>query len=152
MKTIEKISENKNYSAVNIGKLQDIEKYSLIHPKLKTEITGKLFLKDSILSTGTEISFTSIRPKSEIGYFHIHNKNEEIFIILKGFGYYQVDEDCFPIEEGSVIRVSPEGVRSICNSSNEKMVYICIQAKEDSLEEYTSEDGKRVAVTPKWNI
>ncbi len=152
MKSIEKISENNNYTAVNIGKLQDIEKYSLIHPKLKTEIKGKLFLKDSIQSTGAEISFTSIQPKSETGYFHIHNKNEEIFIILKGAGYYQVDEDCFPIQEGSIIRVAPAGQRSLCNTSNENMVYICIQTKENSLEEYTTEDGKRVTNTAIWEL
>lgn len=150
MKKVQSISENKNYSAVNVGKLQDIGLHSLIHPKLGTEVKGKVFLKESTRSTGTEISFTIIPPKSELGYFHIHTKDEETYIILKGFGYYQVDEDCFPIEEGSVIRVAPEGVRGLCNTSDEDMVYICIQSKENSLKEYTTDDGKRVSVTPKW--
>jgi mannose-6-phosphate isomerase-like protein (cupin superfamily) len=152
MKKVEMISENKNYTAVNVGRLENIENYSLIHPKLKTEIKGKVFLKDPTKSTGTEISFTKIPPKSELGYFHIHFKDEEIYIILKGSGYYQVDDDCFPIQEGSVIRVSPEGVRSLCNTSEEDMIYICIQAKENSLEEYTTDDGKRIACSPKWEI
>jgi mannose-6-phosphate isomerase-like protein (cupin superfamily) len=152
MKKIELISENKNYTAVNVGRLDDIGKYSLIHPKLRTEIKGKVFLKDPTQSTGTEISFTIIPPKSELGYFHIHNKVEETYIILKGSGYYQVDDDCFPIQEGSVIRVAPEGVRSLCNTSDENMMYICIQAKQNSLEEYTTEDGKRIAFTSKWEI
>jgi len=30
------------------------------------------------------------------------------------------------------------------------MVYIVIQAKENSLEEYTTEDGKRVDYTVQW--
>jgi mannose-6-phosphate isomerase-like protein (cupin superfamily) len=152
MKKVEVISENKNHTAINIGKLEDIDKYSLIHPKLKNEIKGKLFLKQPTKMTGTEISFTTIPPKSELGYFHIHSKDEETYIILKGSGYYQVDNDCFPIQEGSVIRVAPEGVRGLCNTSDESMVYICIQSKENSLEEHTTEDGKRVAITPKWNI
>lgn len=108
MKKVEMISENKNYTAVNIGRLQDVETYSLIHPKLRTEIKGKVFLKNPTKSTGTEISFTTIPPKSELGYFHIHKKDEETYIILKGSGFYQVDEDCFPIQEGSVIRVAPD--------------------------------------------
>lgn len=152
MKKVEVISENKNYTAINIGKLQDVEAYSLIHPKLGTEIKGKLFLKEPTKTTGTEISFTTIPPKSELGYFHIHTKDEETYIILKGSGYYQVDDDCFPIQEGSVIRVAPEGVRGLCNTSDENMVYICIQSKENSLEEYTTQDGKRVGSTPKWKI
>nr|WP_321354867.1 cupin domain-containing protein [uncultured Draconibacterium sp.] len=152
MKKVELISESKNYTAVNVGSLEDIEKHSLIHPKLKTEIKGKVFLKAPSKSTGTEISYTTIPPKSELGYFHIHYKDEETYIILKGSGYYQVDDDCFPIQEGSVIRVSPDGVRSLCNTSDENMVYICIQSKENSLEEYTTDDGKRIAMTPKWEI
>ncbi|HLP05780.1 MAG TPA: cupin domain-containing protein [Paludibacter sp.] len=152
MKTPEKISGNQNYTAVNVGNLEGIKNYSLIHPKLGTAIKGKVFLKDSTQATGTEISFTTIPPKSELGYFHIHNKDEETYIILQGSGFYQVDDDCFPIQAGSVIRVAPGGVRSLCNTSETEMVYICIQAKENSLEEYTTDDGKRVAVTPKWKM
>lgn len=85
-------------------------------------------------------------------YFHIHNKDEETYIVIKGSGYFQVDDDCFPIKEGSVIRVAPAGVRGLCNSSDEEMVYMCIQSKENSLEEFGSEDGQRVSATPKWNL
>lgn len=150
MKKLEVISENRNYTAVNVGSLQDVGAYSMIHPKLKHEIKGKVFLKDTTKSTGTEISFTTIPPKSELGYFHLHFKDEETYIILKGSGFYQVDDDCFPIQEGSVIRVAPEGVRSLCNTSEEPMIYICIQSKQNSLEEHTTDDGKRVPIAPKW--
>jgi mannose-6-phosphate isomerase-like protein (cupin superfamily) len=152
MRKVEKISENKNYTAINIGSLKEINTYSLIHPKLGTEIKGKVFMKEPTNATGTEISFTVIPPKSELGYFHFHYKDEETYIILRGSGWYQVDKDCFPVKEGSVIRVAPGGVRSLCNTSEDEMVYICIQAKENSLEEYTTDDGKRVAFSPKWKI
>jgi len=150
MKKVEKISENENYTAINIGSLEQIKEYSLIHPRTQKEVKGKLFLKEPTASTGTEISFTSVPPKTGLGYFHFHNKDEETYIILKGSGYYQVDDDNFPVREGSIIRVAPKGIRSLCNTSEEEMVYICIQAKENSLEEYTSDDGKRVEKTPKW--
>ncbi|RIJ46407.1 cupin domain-containing protein [Maribellus luteus] len=150
MKKVEKIAENQNYTAVNVGSWEDIKDHSLIHAKLGTEIKGKVFVKDPTRASGTEISFTSLPPKSELGYFHIHYKDEETYIILKGSGFYQVDDDCFPIQAGSVIRVAPAGVRSLCNTSDEEMVYICIQAKESSLEEYTTKDGERVPFTPKW--
>jgi mannose-6-phosphate isomerase-like protein (cupin superfamily) len=150
MKKIEKIAENKNYSAINIGSLEDIKDYSLIHPKTGKEVKGKLFLKGLTNATGTEISFTTVPPKTALGYFHIHNKDEETYIILAGSGFYQVDDDCFPIKAGSVIRVAPEGVRSLCNASEEDMVYICIQSKKDSLEEYSSNDGQRLDHVAKW--
>jgi mannose-6-phosphate isomerase-like protein (cupin superfamily) len=149
MKQTEKIAENKNYTAINIGSLEDVKSYSLIHPKTGKEVKGKVFLKEPTKSTGTEISFTTIPPKSELGYFHIHYKDEETYIIIKGSGYYQVDNDCFPIRTGSVIRIAPEGVRSLCNTSDEDMVYICVQAKKNSLEEYSTDDGKRIEYNSK---
>jgi len=150
MKQIEKLSENTHYSAVNLGKLNDLMDYSLIHPVSKRLIEGKVFLKEVTKATGTEISFNSLPPHSEQPYFHIHRKNEETYIIIKGFGFYQVDEDCFSIEEGSVIRVAPQGKRGISNSSDEAMIYMVIQSKENSLEEHTSADGERLPVEPKW--
>ncbi|MCU4163524.1 cupin domain-containing protein [Carboxylicivirga caseinilyticus] len=152
MKKAEIISDGKNHTAIDLGELEDIKSYSLIHPKLRTEIKAKVFVNKHTGATSTEISFTTLPPKSELGYFHIHNKDEEIYIIIKGVGYYQVDEECFPIKEGSVIRVAPEGVRSLCNTSDEDMIYICVQAKEHSLEEHTTDDGRRVASTPKWDL
>ena len=150
MKKLEKLSENVHYSAVNMGCLNDLKDYALIHPVNKRLIEGKVFLKDTTNATGTEISFNSLPPQSEQPYFHIHRKNEETYIIIKGFGFFQVDEDCFNIKEGSVIRVAPQGKRGIRNSSDEAMIYMVIQSKENSLEEHTTADGERVPVEPKW--
>ena len=150
MKEIEKLSKNAFYTAVNLGDLDDIMDYSLVHPVNKRLIEGKVFLKDPTNATGTEISFNSLAPHSEQPYFHIHRKNEETYIIIKGFGFFQVDEDCFEIKEGSVIRVAPQGKRGISNSSDETMIYMCVQSKENSLEEYTTKDGERIPYEPKW--
>ena len=150
MKQIEKLSENENYTAVNLGSLDELMDYSLIHPVRNTLIEGKVFLKDATDATGTEISFNMLLPHSEQPYFHIHRKNEETYFILKGSGFYQVDDDCFKINEGSIIRVAPQGKRGICNSSDETMIYMVVQSKENSLEEHTTADGERIPVVPKW--
>ena len=150
MKKIQKLSENDNYNAINLGNLNELMNYSLIHPVNKQEIEGKVFLKDDTKSSGSEISFNSLPAKSEQPYFHIHRKNEETYIIIKGFGFFQVDDDCFEIEEGSVIRVAPNGKRGISNSSDDTMIYMVVQSKENSLEEYTTGDGERVTFNPKW--
>ena len=150
MKQIEKLSENSSYTAINLGNLEELMSYSLIHPVNKRLIEGKVFLKDPTQATGTEISFNSLPPKSEQPYFHIHFKNEETYLILKGYGFFQVDEDCFNIKEGSVIRVAPQGKRGICNSSDETMIYMVVQSKQNSLEEYTTADRERTPFEPKW--
>ena len=84
MKNVEQITEGKGYTAINMGPLNHIGEYSIIHPKLNTEIFGKLFLKDLIGATGTEISFNVLPPHTEVPYFHRHTDNEETYIILKG--------------------------------------------------------------------
>ncbi|MDR2036328.1 MAG: cupin domain-containing protein [Bacteroidales bacterium] len=151
MKKPELISENKYHTAVNIGKLDGITDYSMIHPKSGKEIKGKVFLKDVTKATGTEISFQILPPRTELPYFHTHRKNEETYLILKGSGKFQVNDDCFPITEGSIIRIAPQGKRGLYNSSDEPMMYMVIQSKENSLEEYSSDDGERMTVETKWN-
>lgn len=150
MKQIEKLSENDHFTAINLGNLDDLMNYSLIHPVNKSLIEGKVFLKDATDATGTEISFNSLAPHAAQPYFHIHRKNEETYIIIKGFGFFQVDEECFEIKEGSVIRVAPQGNRGISNASDEIMIYMVVQSKENSLEEHTTADGERRPFEPKW--
>lgn len=150
MKQIEKLSENVHFTAINLGNLDDLMNYSLIHPVNKNIIEGKVFLKEATHATGTEISFNSLAPHAAQPYFHIHRKNEETYIIIKGFGFFQVDEECFEIKEGSVIRVAPHGNRGISNASDEIMIYMVVQSKENSLEEHTTADGERRPFEPKW--
>ena len=150
MKTIKEISKNSNYTAVNIGKLNNLDVYSLIHPKNGQEVRGKVFLKEVTKATGTEISVQTLPAKTELPYFHIHEQNEETYIVLKGFGFFQVDNDCFPVEEGSVVRIAPSAKRGFCNTSDEPMVLIVIQSRQNSLEQYSADDGERVKVGPKW--
>lgn len=150
MKNIEQTTKGEGYVAINIGRLDKVREYSLIHPKLKTEIFGKLFLKDVTEATGTEISFNTLPPHTEVPYFHRHTDNEETYIILKGSGDFQIEDDCFPVCEGSVIRVAPMLSRGMRNSSNEQMIYMVIQSKEHSLGNYSTEDGIRTEWNPKW--
>ncbi len=150
MKNIKKIKENENYTAVDLGDLDKLMEYSLIHKVNKQKIEGKVFIKEATNATGTEISFNSLAAKTQQPYFHIHYKNEETYIILKGYGFFQVDGEYFKIKEGSVIRVAPAGVRGIRNDSDETMIYMVVQSKENSLEEYTTDDGERVTFDPKW--
>jgi len=48
MKEIEKLSESKNYTAVNLGDLDNLMEYSLIHKVNKNKIEGKVFLKEAM--------------------------------------------------------------------------------------------------------
>ena len=144
MKKVKKIAEGESFSAVDIGSLESLREHSIIHKKSGAEITGKVFIKDIVGATGSEVSFNILKAYTDLPYLHFHRKNEEIYIILKGSGEFQVDNNSFPISEGSVIRIAPKGVRGLRNTSAIDMTYIVIQAKDNSMEEYSSDDGERL--------
>ena len=145
------LSEGIGYTAVNVGTFDKLFEHALIHPKTQETIEGKVFLRDSTKATGSEISINAIPPKREVPYFHSHRENEETYIILKGFGDFQVGDDCFPISEGSAIRVATGVSRGLRNGSDEQMTYMVIQSKEKSLGNYSVGDGYHTEFNPKWD-
>ena len=103
---------------------------------------GKQFVKDATGATSCEISFGTLPTGAAVPFFHSHKANEENYIILSGAGRFQVNDDVFDVAEGSVIRVSTNCDRNLKCTSAEPMTYICIQAKENSLEGYTMTDAE----------
>ncbi|MDE6702286.1 MAG: cupin domain-containing protein [Muribaculaceae bacterium] len=118
------------------------EKFSHVNAGLLHGFEGKQFVKDATGATSCEISFGSLPTGAAVPFFHSHKENEENYIILSGAGKFQVNDDVFDITEGSIIRVSTNCDRNLKCTSAEPMVYICIQAKEDSLGGYTMTDAE----------
>ena len=137
MKQIEKISTGKNYAAVNVGKMNEIIEHELpMGPDVT--IKGKVFAGQAVGATGSELSFQTLVPGQDSGFLHTHKTHEELYIILKGKGHYQVDGEVFPVSEGAIIRVSPEGKRALKNTGNENLTMLCIQYKANSFTEADS--------------
>ena len=67
-------------------------------------------------ATGSEFSFQVMVPGQETGFLHTHKNHEELYFFLSGKGEFQVDGKVFPVQEGSVVRVAPDGKRSVRNS------------------------------------
>lgn len=140
MNSTKQIAESKNFTAIDFGKLDLVLESA----------NGKIFLKDATKATGTEVSISVLPPKTDLPIFHSHKQNEETYIILKGEGKFQVDDQCFDISEGSVIRLAPAGLRGMTNTSEQQMIYIVIQSKENSIQQWTSQDGVIQDATPLW--
>ncbi|MDE6038157.1 MAG: cupin domain-containing protein [Duncaniella sp.] len=103
---------------------------------------GKLFVKEVSGATSCEISFGTLTTGASVPFFHSHKENEENYIILSGAGRFQVNDDVFDVAEGSVIRVATNCDRNLKCTSDTPMTYICIQAKEGSLGNYTMTDAE----------
>jgi mannose-6-phosphate isomerase-like protein (cupin superfamily) len=144
MKDLTVISEGTNYSAIDLGEFDQLMDHSYIHPKLKQEVKGKVFIGEILKTTGVEVSFQLLPPDTPIPFLHKHKAHEEVYIILKGSGQFQVDGQCFDIQEGSVIRIGPEGERTLRNNSDKPMVFMVIQSMVGSLDQHLIFDGYRV--------
>ena len=137
MKKIETIKTGKNYAAVNVGKMNEIIEHELpMGPDVT--IKGKVFVGQAVGATGSELSFQTLVPGQDSGFLHTHKTHEELYFILKGEGQYQVDGEVFPVSEGSVIRVSPDGKRALKNTGSEDLTMLCIQYKANSFTEADS--------------
>lgn len=112
MKKARIISENKNHKAIDIGSYEDLSGFEFHHPKFNNIDPGRLFIGEMLDTTGTEISFRELPGKTKIEFLHEHKKYEEIYIFLRGTGLFQVEEDVFKVQEGSMVKVSPDGNRT----------------------------------------
>lgn len=128
MSDIKVMSKGEKYAHASVGSLKSFE--------------GKQFIKEATEATSCEISFGTLPSGAAVPFFHSHKANEENYIILSGAGKFQVNDEVFDIAEGSVIRVATGCDRNLKCTLVEPMTYICIQAKEGSLEGYTMTDAE----------
>lgn len=105
------------------------------------DFNGKEFMREVLGTTSCEFSFGSLEAGAAVPFFHSHRLNEEIYIVLAGTGRFQVDDSVFDIAEGSAVRVSSGADRCLRNTGDTRMVYICIQAAENSLTAATMDDA-----------
>lgn len=150
MKEIKTIATGKNFSAVCVGKIDEIIEHELpMGPDFT--IHGKVFAGQAV-GTGSEFSFQTLVPGQDSGFLHTHKTHEELYIILKGEGCYQVDGELFPVSEGTVIRVAPEGKRALKNTGTENLTMLCVQYKANAFSEADSPmtDGNILQEPLKW--
>lgn len=149
MKQIEKITADDNFSAINLGKLNELGDYVLeLGPEVK--IPGKVFGGSALQATGAEFSFQLFAPGTETGFLHTHKNHEELYFFLSGKGEFQVDGKIFPIGEGSVVRVAPAGVRSVRNNGTEPLVMLCVQYRGATFTAEDATDGNILNMKVEW--
>lgn len=102
---------------------------------------GKAFVKELVGTTGMEVSFGSLASGEAVPFFHHHKQNEELYIVISGEGEFTLDGQVVAVGSGSLVRIAPAVSRCVRCTSAEPLIYICIQAKEGSLEQYTMTDG-----------
>lgn len=149
MKQMAKIAAGEHFTAVDAGKMAQLGEYRLqLAPGV--ELPGKVFGGAAVGATGAEFSFQSFAPGTETGFLHTHRTHEELYFFLSGRGEFQVDGECFPVGEGSVVRVAPEGRRSVRNNGSEPLVMLCVQYRGGTFTAEDATDGNILQEPVRW--
>ncbi|NPD92638.1 cupin domain-containing protein [Xylanibacter muris] len=114
--------------------------YCVANVENLTSFQGKAFVKEVVDTTSVEVSFGSLSQGESIPFFHHHKQNEELYIIISGTGMFMLNNEEIEITSGSIVKINPEVSRCIKCTSEESLIYICIQGKNGSLEQYTATD------------
>lgn len=142
------LASGEAYQVAHLGPLDKIEQYPLVLPD--REVRGKVFIKDLIGTTGSEISINKLPAGGAVPFSHAHKQNEEVYLFVKGQGQMAIDEDVFEVKEGSIVRLAPRAVRCLRNNGQEDLYFIVIQTKEGSLGQHTFDDGIRLEHKINW--
>ena len=121
------VQSTPGYSVATVGNLATFE--------------GKAFIKELVGSTSMEVSFGSLDPGQAVPFFHKHKQNEELYVVLSGEGVFILDGEEIAVASGSVIRIAPAVSRCTKCIGENSLIYLCIQAKDGSLEQWTMTDG-----------
>jgi mannose-6-phosphate isomerase-like protein (cupin superfamily) len=128
------MTEGKNFKSLDVGPLKSLRERASLGAR------GKFLIGAELGLTGCEVSLNRLPAGKGMPFVHAHKRNEEVYIVVRGSGTFYVDGEEFPIAEGSVIRVNPEGERA-WRAGEEDLYFICIQAEHGSLIQATREDG-----------
>jgi mannose-6-phosphate isomerase-like protein (cupin superfamily) len=143
-----------SWSAAQLGRLAQVDRYTLTIPQSPKPIRGKVFLKPVLGLTGMEASVTklpALPTGAAIPFLHRHRAHEELYVFTGGRGQMLVDGDVIDVEEGSVVRVAPGGARTIRAAPGQELVYLCIQARQGSVPDAeAADDGELLQAKPAW--
>ena len=111
---------------------------------------GRVTLHKELALTGSEVSINELPAGVSVPFVHAHKQNEEVYLILSGKGQFYLDGDEFGVAEGNVLRVDPAAKRCIKADADSSLRFVCIQAKANSLTQFTETDGVPADGKPSW--
>lgn len=145
------VKTGQNFAVTDLGRFAELRKFTFEAAAIPIKLEGKVFLKQILDLSSAEVSFNHLPPKISVPFYHKHRLNEEIYVFIQGQGEFQVDDIVFSVNEGTVVRVDPEGERCLRNTSDqEDLCWIVIQSRSGSFPDQTIQDGFGVQKRVSW--
>ncbi len=139
-----------NFAGFHAGPKEGWSQFGLEPPAVPRPAKGKLFLREFLGSAGLEMSLNVVPPGKGIPFLHRHQENDEVYVVVGGRGQFLVDGEPINVEEGSVLRITPQGARAWRNNSDEPFYFLCIQYRADSVVQGGALDGRKAEGEPTW--
>lgn len=73
---------------------------------------------------GVALGLINLPPNEGYTFTHTHRKQEEVYIVIKGSGQIQLDDELLDLAEGDMVRVSPQTKRAL-KANSKGMFIIC---------------------------
>lgn len=110
---------------------------------------------EAIGSSGIGCMLHVVEPGKKAFPFHVHHKNDELFIILEGEGTYRYGEESYPIKTGDVCAApvgGPEVAHQIINTGSATLKYLGLSANHGTeVVEYPDSNKFAVLSRYDWN-
>lgn len=97
-------------------------------------------LHETLKLTGSEISINHLEAGSKIPFIHAHRNNEEVYGILSGKGKVIIDDEEIELQKGDWLKIAPKAKRQFFAANDIEFSFVCIQTKENSLDQFTVDD------------
>lgn len=111
------------------------------YDKVSVSEGARTELHDALNLTGAEVSVNALPAGASVPFVHAQKQNEEIYAVLDGEGWVEIDGENVAVKAGDWLRVSPSAKRRFFASPDSALKYVCIQVKAGSLESYTASDA-----------
>ena len=144
------LKTGEHFAVMNLGDFAGLDQFMFEAPEANLQVEGKVFLKERLHLTSAEISLNKLPPGKSLPFYHKHRLNEEIYLFIKGQGEFQVNDQVFPVQEGTIVRVDQDGERCWRNTSDEDLYCVVIQSRAGSYSDQTIQDGIAVQKRVSW--
>ena len=99
--------------------------YSKYHLDLENPPQWLTLLRQDLNLKGVGLGVFNFPAGKGYTYMHKHEKQDEVYIFLRGSGVMQINEEQIKVKAGDIIRIPPEDKRALCASKSEGIFGIC---------------------------
>ena len=111
------------------------------YSKISVAQDARTELHDQLGLTGAEVSINNLPVGACVPFVHAHKQNEELYAVLSGKGKAIIDGETVELKAGDWVRIAPAAKRQFFAAEDSAISFICIQTKQNSLEDYTMTDA-----------